>query len=72
MRMARIGEAPTISGDLPNLHDRMGAQRSHIFIFRNARDWQAVVAATPAWEPWAASFVRGQAMYLQSRFGPVR
>lgn len=67
MRVARMGEAfyDAIRDDLPDLHDRMGTQRSHIFIFRNARDWQAVVSATPGMEPWAASFVRGQAMYLQ-------
>lgn len=67
MRVARMGEQfyDAISGDLPDLRDQMDPQRSHVFIFRTARDWQAVVADTPGLESWAASFVRGQAMYLQ-------
>jgi hypothetical protein len=66
-RVARMGEQfyDAISGDLPALQDRMDPRRSHIFIFRKPRDWQTVVANTPGLEPWAASFVRGQAMYLQ-------
>lgn len=67
MRVARMAEEfyDAISGDLPDMRDQVDPQRSHVFIFRDARDWQAVVAATPGMEPWAASFVRGQAMYLQ-------
>jgi hypothetical protein len=66
-RVARLGEQfyQAISADLPDLRDRIAPARSHIFIFRNARDWQAVVAATPGLDPWTASFVRGNAMYLQ-------
>lgn len=67
MRVARMSEQfyAAISGDLPDLRDQIDPQRSHVFIFRTARDWQAVVADTPGLESWAASFVRGQAMYLQ-------
>ena len=66
-KVARMGEQfyDAISADLPNLQDRVAPARSHIFIFRDPRDWQAIVAATPGMETWAASFVRGQAMYLQ-------
>ncbi len=66
-RVARMGEQfyAAISADLPGLQDRTAPQRSHIFIFRNARDWQAVLDGTPGLEPWAASFVRGNVMFLQ-------
>ena len=66
-KVARLGEAfyAAISADLPNLQDRAAPARSHIFVFRDPRDWQAVVAGTPGLEPWTASFVRGQVMYLQ-------
>ena len=69
MRVARMAEEfyDAISGDLPDMRDQVDPQRSHVFIFRDARDWQAVVAATPGMEPWAASFVRGQAMYLDRK-----
>lgn len=66
-KVARMGEQfyAAISTDLPNLRDRISPARSHVFIFRDPQEWQAVVAATPGMETWAASFVRGQVMYLQ-------
>ncbi|NLB66270.1 MAG: hypothetical protein GX803_07375 [Lentisphaerae bacterium] len=66
-RVARMGEDfyKAISEDLPDMQDRLGAQRSHIFIFRTPRDWQTVLANNPGAGPWAVSFVRGQTMYLQ-------
>ena len=66
-KVARLGEQfyQAISADLPNLQDRIAPARSHVFIFRDPRDWGAIVAGTPGLEPWTASFVRGQAMYLQ-------
>ena len=66
-KVARMGEQfyDAISADLPNLHDRTSPARSHLFIFRDPRVWKSVVAGTPGMEPWAASFVRGNAMYLQ-------
>ena len=66
-KVARLGEQfyAAISSDLPNLRDRVAPARSHVFIFRDPRDWQRIVAGTPGMEPWTASFVRGQAMYLQ-------
>ena len=66
-KVARMGEQfyDAISKDLPSLQDRVSPARSHIFIFRDPRAWKAIVAATPGMETWAASFVRGQAMYLQ-------
>lgn len=66
-KVARMGEQfyEAISGDLPNLKDRVSPVRSHIFIFRQARDWQAVVASVPGLDPRVISFVRAQAMYLQ-------
>ena len=66
-KVARLGEQfyEAISADLPNLPDRVTPARSHVFIFRDPRDWQSVVAGMPGLEPWTASFVRGQVMYLQ-------
>jgi len=66
-KVARMGEQfyAAISADLPDLQDRTAPARSHIFIFRDPRDWQTVVAGTPGMEPWTASFVRGQVMFLQ-------
>ena len=66
-KVARMGEQfyDSISADLPDLRDRAPAERSHIFIFRDPREWKALVAATPGMEPWAASFVRGNVMLLQ-------
>lgn len=66
-KVARMGEQfyAAISADLPNLQDRAAPARSHVFIFRDPRAWKAVVAGTPGMEPWAASFVRGNVMYLQ-------
>ena len=66
-KVARMGEQfyAAISADLPNLRDRVAPARSHVFIFRDPRDWKAVVAGTPGMESWAASFVGGNVMYLQ-------
>ena len=66
-KVARMGEQfyDAISADLPDLRDRVSPARSHLFIFRDPRDWNAVVAANPGVESWAASFVRGQTLYLQ-------
>ena len=66
-KVARLGEQfyEAISADLPNLADRVTPARSHVFIFRDPRDWQRIVAGTPGMEAWTASFVRGQVMYLQ-------
>jgi hypothetical protein len=66
-RVARMGEQfyAAVSADLPDLRDRVSPRRSHIFIFRDARDWQSVVAGRPGLESWAASFVGGNVMYLQ-------
>ena len=66
-KVARLGEQfhAAIAADLPGLQDRIAPARSHIFIFRNARDWQAVVAGTAGLDDWTASFVRGPVMYLQ-------
>lgn len=66
-KVARLGEQfyAAISADLPDLPDRTAPARSHIFIIRDPRDWQAIVAGTPGMEPWTASFVRGNVMYLQ-------
>ena len=68
-RVARMAEEfyGAISADLPDLRDRVAPRRSHIFIFRKARDWQEVVANRPGLEPWAISFVGGNALYLQKR-----
>lgn len=67
-KVARLGEQfyAAIAADLPELPDRVAPDRSHIFIFRDPRDWQAIVANTPELDPWAVSFVRGQVMYLQA------
>ncbi len=66
-KVARLGEQfyTAISADLPNLQDRVSPTRSHLFIFRDPRDWQALLAQTPGIDPWAVSFVRGNALYLQ-------
>ena len=52
-KVARMGEQfyDAISADLPDLRDRISPARSHIFIFRDPRDWQAVVAGRRAWKP---------------------
>jgi hypothetical protein len=66
-KVARMGEQfyDAISADLPRLQDRVAPQRSHIFLFRDPRDWAALVRGIPGIDSWAASFVRGHAMYLQ-------
>ncbi len=65
-KVARMGERfyEMISADLPNLQDRLAPARSFIFVFRDPDAWRRIVADTPGMDPWAASFVRGQAMYL--------
>lgn len=68
VRVARMGEQfyDLIAADLPaGLSDRITPVHSHIFIFRRTQDWADLVAETPGLSPWAASFVRGQTMYLQ-------
>ena len=66
-KVARLGEQfyAAISADLPNLPDRVSPTRSHLFIFRDPRDWQDLLRQTPGLDPWAASFVRGNTLYLQ-------
>lgn len=66
-KVARLGEQfyDAISGDLPALKDRVSPDRSHIFIFRDPKEWATVVVQSPGLEPWAASFVRDNTMYLQ-------
>lgn len=66
-RVARMGEQfyEAIASDLPNLRDRVSPARSHIFIFRDARDWQTLRAERAGLSEWAASFVVGRTMYLQ-------
>jgi hypothetical protein len=66
-KVARMGEQfyDAISADLPSLQDRTAPARSHIFIFRDPQEWQAIVSEAPGMESWASSFVRGNAMYLQ-------
>ena len=66
-KVARMGEQfyDAIAADLPRLQDRTAPAFSHVFIFRDPRDWQRIVAGTPGMETWAASFVRGNVMYLQ-------
>jgi len=66
-KVARLGEQfyDAISADLPAMEDRVSPNRSHIFIFRDPKDWNQVVSQTPSVDSWAASFVSGQTMYLQ-------
>ena len=71
-KVARLGEQfyAAIAADLPGLQDRIVPARSHIFIFRNDRDWQTIVAGTAGLDEWTASFVRGPVMYLEQT-GPA-
>jgi len=66
-KVARMGEQfyDAISADLPALQDQVSPARSHVYIFRDPKDWKSIIARTPGLDPWAASFVRGQSMYLQ-------
>jgi hypothetical protein len=66
-KVARMGEQfyDAISADLPSLQDRLSPARSHLFIFRDPRDWKASVSDSPDIDAWASSFVRGDVMYLQ-------
>jgi len=43
--------------------------RSHIFIFRSAKDWQDFIRTSGMKEEWAFSIVRGPEMYLQQADG---
>ena len=67
LRVARFGEQfyDYISADLSSMRDRLSPKRSHVFVFRDPRDWKMVVANRPGMEPWACSFVGGNVMYLQ-------
>lgn len=54
-----------IGQDLPGLANRQTA-RSHIFIFRNPRDWEVFIKRYHKGElEWAFSMVTGYVMYLQ-------
>jgi len=66
-KVARLGEQfyDAISDDLPTLEDHVSPNRSHLFIFRDSKDWKRLVQQTPGVDSWAASFVSGQVMYLQ-------
>lgn len=66
-KVARLGEQfyTAISADLPVMQDRISPARSHIFIFRDSRDWQAIVANSASLQSWVASVVHGHVMWLQ-------
>lgn len=67
-RVGKMAEAfyAYISRELPpGMVDRMGEHRSHILIFSGQRDWLDVIQATRGVDENVASFVVGQAMYLQ-------
>lgn len=66
-KVARLGERfyTAISSDLPELHDRLTPIHSHIFIFSDPRDWQTLITQNPELTPQVASYVVGNAMYLQ-------
>ena len=66
-KVARLGEQfyTAISADLPSLQDRVTPTRSHLFIFRDPRDWQTLLRQTPGIDSWAISFVHGNTLYLQ-------
>ena len=67
-RVAKMAEAfyAFISRELPpDTPDRMGEHRSHILIFNEHKDWLDVIHATRGVDENVASFVVGQAMYLQ-------
>mgnify|MGYP003588965865 CR=1 FL=1 len=70
-KVARLGEQfyAAISADLPSLQDHLAPRPSHIFIFRDPRDWQAWGAHVPGLGPGTISFVRSNVMYLQETGG---
>lgn len=54
-----------IGKDLQGMEDRVQG-RSHIFIFRNEKDWKSFMASHAGGaSDWAFSFVSGPSMYLQ-------
>ena len=66
-KVARMGEFfySYIANDLKGVVDRAGG-RSHIFVFRNEKDWKTFQAMMgPGGTEWAFSLVQGPAMYLQ-------
>ncbi|MBR6022902.1 MAG: hypothetical protein IK066_10870, partial [Kiritimatiellae bacterium] len=67
-KVARLGEAfyDYISADMPGMVDRVGEGKSVICLFRKAEDWQAFLKTQEGGLEWSASFVRGNAMYLQA------
>ena len=67
-RVAKMAESfyAFISKELPpETTDRMGEHRSHILVFAKPEDWRDVIQATRGVDENVASFVVGQAMYLQ-------
>lgn len=69
-KVGRLGEAfyGYISADMPGMEDRMGERKSIVCIFRKHEDWVAYRAtqAEAGVSEWAASYVVGNAMYLQA------
>ena len=68
--VGRLGEAfyDYISADMPGMVDRLGERKSIVCIFRKPEDW-AAYRATKAGigvAEWSASYVLGNAMYLQA------
>ena len=66
-KVARLGEFfySYIANDMKGAVDHAGG-RSHVFIFRNEKDWKAFQAQLgPGGTEWAFSFVQGPTMYLQ-------
>ncbi|HMO49921.1 MAG TPA: hypothetical protein PKE26_05650 [Kiritimatiellia bacterium] len=53
-----------IGQDLTSARDRF-SQRSHIFVFRDDRDWQHFIQTYGIQTEWAFSLVEGPVMYLQ-------
>ena len=66
-KVARMGEFfySYVANDMKGVVDRAGG-RSHIFVFRNEKDWKSFQALMgPGGMEWAFSLVQGTAMYLQ-------
>lgn len=42
------------------------ARKSHVFIFEDQKEWQSFLSQTP-YPPWAASFARGDELFLSLR-----
>lgn len=53
-----------IGQDLKSATDQF-AHRSHIFIFRDEKDWKYFLLSNPVAMEWSFSFVQGMSMYLQ-------